>query len=64
MALRLAYPPTSTTNTSLWSASLDLSVLASSAAPLALLVGPEEKHLTGYSAAVEALLSVPSLRVM
>jgi hypothetical protein len=27
-------------------------------------LGPDEKHLTGYSAAVEALLKVPSFSVM
>ena len=58
------YPPTSTTRTSLGSLSSSVWIFASKAAPLALFVGPEEKQRTGYSAAVEALLNVPSLSVM
>ena len=38
--------------------------MANKAAPLALLVGPDRKHLTGYCDAVLALLSVPSFNVM
>lgn len=62
--VRHSYPPTSTTRISLSSDISDVSTLASKAAPRALFVGPEEKHRTGYSAAVEALLKVPSLSVM
>jgi hypothetical protein len=57
------YPPTSMTRTS---ASPDSSStdFPSNAAPLALFVGPERKHLTGYWAAVLALLKVPSFIVI
>ena len=63
-ASQTAYPPTSTTRTSLSSSSSKVRVFANNIAPLALFVGPDEKHRTGYSAAVDALLRVPSFNVM
>jgi hypothetical protein len=59
-----SHPPTSTTRTSRSSALFCVCDLANNATPLALFVGPDEKHLTGYSAAVDALLTVPSFRVI